>query len=174
MWGQPIYVPYAFKRIGEGGHSNQSQHYAGTAFDVGQNLNNAQRAEMRTMARRSGLWNYVEPVSISPSWVHFDRRQVPPACTTGGYPRVQTGSVGNYVCVLQDALEVVGMPNVGIDGYFGAKTDQAVRTFQKQQNLTVDGVVGCLTWTRLCAIAVGRWRRLSRIFGLAQPVEDDC
>lgn len=35
IYGNPIYVPYAFKRIWEGGHSNTSQHYAGKAFDVG-------------------------------------------------------------------------------------------------------------------------------------------
>ena len=37
-WGQGIYVGYAFKRIWEGGHGQQSQHYAGVSFDVGQNL----------------------------------------------------------------------------------------------------------------------------------------
>lgn len=31
----PIYVGYAFKRIFEGGHSGQSQHYAGGSFDTG-------------------------------------------------------------------------------------------------------------------------------------------
>ena len=58
----------------------QSQHYAGVAFDVGHNLTNAQRAEMRTLAINSGLWGYVEPVSISPTWVHFDRRRGIAAC----------------------------------------------------------------------------------------------
>ena len=69
IYGRPIYVGYAFKRPYEGGHGQQSQHYAGVAFDVGQNLNNAQRAEMRSMAVNSGLWGYVEPVSLSPTWV---------------------------------------------------------------------------------------------------------
>ena len=57
-----------------GGHGTQSQHYAGVAFDVGQNLSNSQRAVLRNSASSSGLWTYVEPVSISPTWVHFDRR----------------------------------------------------------------------------------------------------
>jgi len=69
LWGQPIYVPYAFKRIGEGGHAAQSQHYAGTAFDCAQNLTNARRAEMRLLAERSGLWSYVEPAYLTPTWV---------------------------------------------------------------------------------------------------------
>ena len=57
-----------------GGHGTQSQHYAGVAFDVGQNLSNSQRAVLRNSASSSGLWTYVEPVSISPTWVHFDKR----------------------------------------------------------------------------------------------------
>jgi len=69
LYGRSIYVGFAFKRPTEGGHGQQSQHYAGTAFDVAQNLNNAQRAEMRTLAINSGLWGYVEPFSISPTWV---------------------------------------------------------------------------------------------------------
>ena len=35
-FGSGIYVGYAFKRIWEGGHSGQSQHYAGVSFDTGQ------------------------------------------------------------------------------------------------------------------------------------------
>jgi len=69
LWGAPIYAPYIFKRIGEGGHAAQSQHYAGTAFDVAQNLTNAQRASMRRLAERSGLWSYVEPAQLTPTWV---------------------------------------------------------------------------------------------------------
>ena len=63
IYGRPIYIGYAFKRPWEGGHGQQSQHYAGVAFDVGQNLNNAQRAEMRNLAINSGVWTYVEPVT---------------------------------------------------------------------------------------------------------------
>jgi len=69
LWCEPIYVPYAFKRIGEGGHAAQSQHYAGTAFDCGQNLTNARRSQMRQLAERSGLWSYVEPAYLTPTWV---------------------------------------------------------------------------------------------------------
>ncbi len=40
IWGGPIPVGYAFKRPWEGGHSYQSQHYAGVAFDVAQGWSN--------------------------------------------------------------------------------------------------------------------------------------
>ena len=76
LYGKGIYVGYAFKRPWEGGHGNQSQHYAGLAFDVGQNLTNSGRASMRNLASSSGIWNYVEPAYLTESWVHFDERQV--------------------------------------------------------------------------------------------------
>lgn len=44
-----------------GGHGNQSQHYAGVAFDVGQNLNETQRRVLWNSASNSKIWSYVEP-----------------------------------------------------------------------------------------------------------------
>jgi hypothetical protein len=37
------------------------------------------------------------------------------------------------------------------DGVFGAKTEVAVRAFQKSKGLAPDGIVGAATWTRLLA-----------------------
>ena len=34
----PLYISAAFRRIYENGHANMSQHYAGVAFDCGNNL----------------------------------------------------------------------------------------------------------------------------------------
>lgn len=60
LYGKPIYVGYAFKRPWEGGHALTSQHYAGVAFDVGQNLDYAGRLNLRNLAYNSGVWAYVE------------------------------------------------------------------------------------------------------------------
>lgn len=155
MWGRPIYLPYAFKRIGEGGHAPQSQHYAGTAFDCGQNLTNAGRARLRTMAAESGLFTYVEPAYLTPTWVHFDTRTLPPACATGGYPVQRRGQRGVYVCVLQDALNTTTNAKLSIDGIFGARTDDALLFFQATHGLAADGIVGCATWRTLTELAVG-------------------
>lgn len=74
IYGRPIYVGYAFRRPWEGGHGNLSQHYAGLAFDVGQNLDEAGRNAMRNLAVNSGIWNYVEPANLTPRWeVEFFR-----------------------------------------------------------------------------------------------------
>ena len=74
IFGNPIPVGFAFKRPWEGGHGSQSQHYAGVAFDVGQRLSNNQRNQLRQSAIYSGLWSYVEPAALTPTWVHFDKR----------------------------------------------------------------------------------------------------
>jgi hypothetical protein len=155
LWGRSIYIGYAFKRIWEGGHDPMSQHYAGVAFDVGQNLDNNTRNQLRNTAINSGAWSYVEPANLTPTWVHFDRRIGPPACSSGGYPMVMQGSVGVYVLVLQDALNALGFTGSGLDGYFGSGTRNAAMNFQRAQGLSPDGIAGCMTWERLTTTAVG-------------------
>lgn len=55
LYGRGIYVGYAFKRAWEGGHSNLSQHYAGVAFDVAQNLSETARNSLRRLAISSRI-----------------------------------------------------------------------------------------------------------------------
>lgn len=155
IYGAPIYVGFAFKRPYEGGHGSQSQHYAGTSFDVGQNLTNSQRNILRNSARNSGVWTYVEPVSLSPTWVHFDRRFGIPACSSGGYPLIRQGSKGNYVCIAQDDLNTLGYRTGGLDGVFGRQTVNAVKQYQSSRGLLADGIVGCNTWRSLQENVVG-------------------
>lgn len=156
-YGRGIYIGYAFKRIWEGGHGTASQHYAGVAFDVGQNTTSANRRQIWNAASNTGAWGYVEPLSMTPTWVHFDRRYFTPACsgTTAGYPTLRRGSVSTYVLILQDALNALGYNTNTLDGKFGSNTERAVRAFQSNVSLAVDGIVGCNTWKKLTAASVG-------------------
>ena len=43
LYGRGIFVGFAFKRPWEGGHGRLSQHYAGLAFDVAQNLSESRK-----------------------------------------------------------------------------------------------------------------------------------
>lgn len=155
IYGAPIKVGFAFKRPYEGGHGSQSQHYAGTDFDVGQGLTNAQRRVLRSSAQNSGVWTYVEPASLSPTWVHFDRRFGSPACSSGGFPLIRRGSRGNYVCIAQDDLNTLGYRTGGLDGVFGEQTYNAVKRYQSSRGLSADGIIGCNTWRSLQENVVG-------------------
>lgn len=163
IWGKPINVGFAFKRPFEGGHGAQSQHYAGVAFDVGQLLSNAQRNLLRNSAVNSGVWSYVEPASISPTWVHFDKRFGTPACFSGGYPQLKRGSVSNYVLIAQDDLNTLGFRTGGLDGIFGAQTRNAVIQYQTSRGLSADGIIGCNTWRSLQENVVGTGRTSTTI-----------
>ena len=156
-YGAGIPVGYAFKRIWEGGHGTTSQHYAGVAFDVGQSTTSANRRKICNTAVATGAWGYVEPLSMTPTWVHFDRRYGTPACsgTTAGYPTVRRGSKSTYVLILQDALNALGYSTGTLDGAFGSRTESALKAAQKAFGLTADGVCGCNTWKKLASAVVG-------------------
>ncbi len=154
FYGLPIPFGFAFKRIWEGGHGQQSQHYAGTAFDTGQALPPAELEMLRQAAHDFGKWSYVEPTSISPTWVHTDKRFGTPACSAG-YPEVATGSRGNYVLILQDALNALGFVTGSPDGIFGNSTATALRAFQRSQGIPESGVTDCATWTAIVDNVVG-------------------
>ena len=66
---------------------------------------------------------------------------------------LQKGAEGEQVKALQRMLWAMGHYNSYIDGDFGSKTDEAVRAFQKQKGLAVDGIVGEQTWTALMGVA---------------------
>lgn len=61
---------------------------------------------------------------------------------------LRKGDTGEEVKVLQMKLNKIGA-NLLVDGQFGPRTEQAVRTFQIERNLTPDGVVGPETWGAL-------------------------
>ena len=67
-------------------------------------------------------------------------------------PDLRRGDQGQWVVELQQELTRHGFP-VSADGEFGAVTEDAVRDFQSANGLTVDGVVGPLTWAALAAPA---------------------
>ena len=158
LYGMRIYVGFAFKRPWEGGHGILSQHYAGLAFDVGQNLSAAGRQNMWNLARQSGIWNYVEPIVDTPRWIHFDERQV-----ASGYPIIRRGRKGVYVCILQDCLINLGYNTGGLDGIFGVNTHNSVLNYQRTRGLSVDGIVGPVTWRTLMTEVVGKGKNSSTI-----------
>ena len=66
------------------------------------------------------------------------------------YRQVGFGSTGSAVSKLQTVLNEHGY-NLAVDGIFGAKTQAAVRDYQKRNNLKLDGIAGKETWGSLLA-----------------------
>lgn len=64
------------------------------------------------------------------------------------WPLVRRGSTGHPVRTLQHLLAARSRP-VTVDGVFGPVTEAAVRAFQKDKHLAVDGDVGPKTWAAL-------------------------
>jgi peptidoglycan hydrolase-like protein with peptidoglycan-binding domain len=64
-------------------------------------------------------------------------------------PVLRLGSEGQDVADVQAMLTLLGFYRGPIDGRFGDTTTIAVATFQQAAGITVDGIVGNRTWSRL-------------------------
>lgn len=65
---------------------------------------------------------------------------------------IRKGDKGTGVRLLQNILKSSGFPpwDPGVvDGVFGPQTELAVRNFQTDMSIGVDGIVGPMTWTAL-------------------------
>ena len=66
-------------------------------------------------------------------------------------PTIRKGDRGEAVTECQEILVDLGydIGASGVDGKFGAKTEAAIKLFQKRHGLTADGIVGPKTWAQL-------------------------
>ena len=84
-------------------------------------------------------------------WTHW----AVPACIEGdipmGKPTLRKGDKGEYVTLMQTKLIQLGydLSPFGADGKFGAKTETALKQFQKDSGLDPDGICGKKTWEAL-------------------------
>jgi L,D-transpeptidase catalytic domain/Putative peptidoglycan binding domain len=81
--------------------------------------------------------------SIAIAYGYIVTGTIPTPPTSVGILKI--GNRGDAVKKLQQKLTSIGYSTKGIDGIFGYNTDQAVRKFQKDRHLVVDGVVGPAT-----------------------------
>jgi hypothetical protein len=63
-------------------------------------------------------------------------------------PLLRQGATGHAVVVLQTYLDLHGA-HLAKDGVFGPLTEAAVKHFQAEEKITIDGIVGPVTWARL-------------------------
>src|SRR3954462_11909387 len=64
-------------------------------------------------------------------------------------PNLQKSSTDPAVRDLQEALKALGHNPGLIDGDFGPMTEVAVKAFQQARGITVDGIVGKVTWINI-------------------------
>jgi peptidoglycan hydrolase-like protein with peptidoglycan-binding domain len=74
------------------------------------------------------------------------------------WPILERGSQGPRVKTLQYLLRGHrdAWRNLVVDGIFGPVTEEIVRAFQDFNGLTIDGIVGAQTWTRLTDVTARR------------------
>ena len=86
------------------------------------------------------------------------------------YPTLRKGDKGADVANVQNLLMQAGyaLPKYGADGDFGDECLNAVKAFQKDNKLTVDGIVGAKTWAALLAVPTIEKRYKIIIDGLSE------
>lgn len=83
-----------------------------------------------------GVWTYVEPQSLTPTWVHFDKRFGRPACGIAGYPLIKRGSISTYVLIAQDDLNTLGFSTGGLDRNIWRKNRRSGKKLSKEKRLS--------------------------------------
>jgi peptidoglycan hydrolase-like protein with peptidoglycan-binding domain len=78
-------------------------------------------------------------------------------------PTVKSGSKGEAVKGLQNALNTRSSSVITVDGVFGPATESAVKAFQSDAGLAEDGIVGPDTWGALYVYLVQQGDTLSEI-----------
>ena len=83
--------------------------------------------------------------------IGYGRPDYDPLPLPSALPTLKKGSKGESVRYLQSALITLGYScgTCGVDGSFGSATLAAVKAFQKNHRLNVDGVFGIKTWSEL-------------------------
>lgn len=79
-----------------------------------------------------------------PAYSGTTTTMMPPA----SMPVLKKGSKGDWVVIAQGRLVVAGY-KIEVDGVFGPKTEEAVKKYQADHHLTVDGIIGKNTWSAL-------------------------
>ena len=117
-------------------------------------------------------WNKLKEVGLAVANKIVAANIAPGEFTT----TTREGSSGTAVRAVQFYLRRLAayysdIPSVTVDGKFGAATTRAVRAWQTRAGLTVDGVVGRLTWQSIydAALALDTSGPVVRSISLATP-----
>ena len=77
---------------------------------------------------------------------------IPGKNTLAGCPELGRTSKGNITALVQEYLQALGYYRGKVDGINGKLTQEAIKGFQRDHNLLVDGIVGQNTWRALLGL----------------------
>ena len=140
-----------------------SHHMKGMAADI--HVEGVTPAEVAKYAesigiQRIGLYDTFVHIGSDPSRHFWKGHNSIPVETFGGkaatvgitLPVLKKGSRGDSVMALQALLEGYGYECGGVDGSFGSGTLVALKEYQQDCEMAVDGSCGAETWSRLLGV----------------------
>ncbi len=110
------------------------------------------RGDSVRVTGESGNWYAVTYGDLS-GYVYKTYVSLQSTPSSGSTTLLRSGSRGSAVKQLQERLILLGYLNDRADGIFGRLTDAAVRQYQRRNGLTVDGIAGKNTLSRVSAEA---------------------
>lgn len=143
----------------QGGASN-SYHLYGRAFDIPFKSSYKYLTSVDMMCKFFNTLGLKGIIKYS-SFVHIDTRTTKYHANNSGTHlsfgtvnipfkgNLKNGSKNIYVGIMQYKLKMLGYNIGNADNIFGTKTEESVRKFQENKGLTVDGICGKNTWSKL-------------------------
>ena len=101
--------------------------------------------------RNNSIPNVKPTVNNTDNWI----KRLQEECNKqgfSGYPTLKKGARGNITKLLQEKLVSLGYNTNGVDGIFGSATEKAIISFQKNNRLVANGIVGKNTWNKFLKI----------------------
>lgn len=129
-----------------------SPHHAGLAGDFAlpdtcTNIISRQN-EIRRWCVSSGLFSYVQPQYITPTWIHAEVSVASPSSVFVPYPVIFPGNTGVHCFILQKCLNIMGFPCL-LSGRFTEDTLTALYRFRTAIGLPPEGYVDAICWQKL-------------------------
>lgn len=163
-FARPVHIGSGYRTLAYNnqiGGAKNSRHIYGKAADIDVGSNPVTDALLVAMTAQAlgvpqiGCYMYAD----GQSWVHIGSaagnlwRQAAPGqlvVIPTFLPLLrQAPDKNDFVERLQQILAAGSFYTGGIDGVYGQKTLRAVRAFQKAERITIDGIVGPVTWRHI-------------------------
>ena len=146
-FGEPFSVDLAFRMTGRCARTEDAQHFAGIAFEIGRTLSPERRAKLYHAAMQCRRFLYVSPPYLSGLSVRVAMLRE--------LPLLRMGDVGVHVFTLQSALANEGLFLGALTGRYCLQTERGVRRLQARCALAVTGEMRSTDWRALLSLTNG-------------------